>query len=223
MFAIVTVGHSWVKSIPPLPWAKVREYPDSDMEAFSGPSFLYHLLANELSVVCFGELDQAVENMAPLPDPKLRKKLLQSVVVSPVPPPQSVDYEAAFSKLEGMGFQVGLRLIERLTKDHPRFKDELDVMKFICTDLWKYVYEKQIDTLRTNNQGTYVLTDNNFRPLTFFGAEGILQYYAICSRFIAFPCGIVRGALSALGTRCTVSAKAMSMVCCVFEVIVERS
>ncbi|XP_055334590.1 trafficking protein particle complex subunit 6b-like [Paramacrobiotus metropolitanus] len=191
------------------------------MDMSSGPSFLYHLLANELSVLLMGELDQAVENMAPLPVPSKRKKIPDPPTV-PVPTVH-VDRDAVFSKLEAIGFQVGLRLVERLTKDHPRFKDELDVMKFICTDLWKYIYEKQVDTLRTNNQGTFVLTDNSFRPLSFFGVEGIDQYYPASARFIAYPCGIIRGALSALGTKCTVSAKAMSMVCCVFEVIVDRS
>ena len=54
------------------------------------------------------------------------------------------DSDVVFPQLEGIGYQVGLRLIERLTKDHARFKDELDIMKFVCTDLWKYMYEKQV-------------------------------------------------------------------------------
>lgn len=40
----------------------------------------------------------------------------------------------------------------RLTKDTARFKDELDVMKFICKDFWTCVFKKQIDNLRTNHQ-----------------------------------------------------------------------
>ena len=131
--------------------------------------------------------------------------------------------DVVLSKLESMGYQVGQRLIERLLKDHQRFKDELEIMKYICTDLWKYVYDKQIDTLRTNNHGTYVFTDNTFKPLAFFSAEGIEQYYAASARFITFPCGIIRGALSALGIRSAVSAKATTVTSCVFEVIVERS
>lgn len=38
------------------------------------------------------------------------------------------------------------------TKDTPRFKDELDTMKFICKDFWSALYKKQIDNLRTNHQ-----------------------------------------------------------------------
>ncbi|PSN32324.1 hypothetical protein C0J52_17632 [Blattella germanica] len=54
----------------------------------------------------------------------------------------------------------------RLTKEWPRFKDELDTMKFICTDFWSSINKKQIDNLRTNHQGVYVLQDNAFRFLT---------------------------------------------------------
>ncbi|XP_058856334.1 trafficking protein particle complex subunit 6B isoform X3 [Acipenser ruthenus] len=69
------------------------------------------------------------------------------------------------TRLENMGFRVGQGLIERFTKDTARFKDELDVMKFICKDFWTSVFKKQIDNLRTNHQGIYVLQDNKFRLL----------------------------------------------------------
>lgn len=43
-------------------------------------------------------------------------------------------------------------LIWRFTKDSPSFKDELDVMKFLCKDFWTNIFRKQIDNLRTNHQ-----------------------------------------------------------------------
>lgn len=81
----------------------------------------------------------------------------------------------------------------RLTRDSPSFKDELDIMKFICKDFWTKVFRRQVDNLRTNHQvekqdsrgtccwtnrttdvssdplpsqGTYVLQDNKFCLLT---------------------------------------------------------
>lgn len=83
----------------------------------------------------------------------------------------------------------------RLTRDSPSFKDELDIMKFICKDFWTRVFRRQVDNLRTNHQvnkqgssdgilppappcwyvnkrlpllpqGTYVLQDNKFCLLT---------------------------------------------------------
>ena len=47
----------------------------------------------------------------------------------------------------------------RSTKDIPRFKDELDTMKFVCKDVWSVIYKKQIDNLRTNHHGVYNLHD----------------------------------------------------------------
>jgi len=40
----------------------------------------------------------------------------------------------------------------RFTKDCPSFKDDLDVMKFLCKEFWSTVFKKQIDNLRTNHQ-----------------------------------------------------------------------
>ncbi|XP_029417441.1 trafficking protein particle complex subunit 6B isoform X1 [Nannospalax galili] len=81
-----------------------------------------------------------------------------------------VENGRCITKLENMGFRVGQGLIERFTKDTARFKDELDIMKFICKDFWTTVFKKQIDNLRTNHQGIYVLQDNKFRLLTQLSA-----------------------------------------------------
>ena len=42
--------------------------------------------------------------------------------------------------------------LSRLTRDSPSFKDELDVMKFVCKDFWTKVFRRQVDNLRTNHQ-----------------------------------------------------------------------
>lgn len=42
--------------------------------------------------------------------------------------------------------------LSRLTRDSPSFKDELDIMKFICKDFWTKVFRRQVDNLRTNHQ-----------------------------------------------------------------------
>ena len=53
--------------------------------------------------------------------------------------------ERDFSKLERVGFQVGVRVVERLTLEKPRFSDGLDAVKFICKDFWTAVFKKQVD------------------------------------------------------------------------------
>jgi hypothetical protein len=40
----------------------------------------------------------------------------------------------------------------RFARDKPRFTDTLDVMKFICKDIWIMVFKKQIDNLKTNHR-----------------------------------------------------------------------
>lgn len=39
------------------------------------------------------------------------------------------------------------------------------MIKFICKDLWTLVFRKQIDNLKTNHRGTFVLTDARFQAL----------------------------------------------------------
>ena len=39
----------------------------------------------------------------------------------------------------------------RFSRDRPRFTDTLDVIKFLCRDLWTLVFRKQIDNLKTNH------------------------------------------------------------------------
>ncbi|XP_070615846.1 trafficking protein particle complex subunit 6B-like isoform X2 [Erythrolamprus reginae] len=90
------------------------------------------------------------------------------------------------TRLENMGFRVDKDLIERFTKDTARFKDELDIMKFVCKYIWTTVFKKQIDKLRTNHQGIY---------------------------YLAFTCGIIRGTLSNLGIKSIVTAEVSNNAC----------
>ena len=68
------------------------------------------------------------------------------------PNPTTTQLQTAGRKLEAVGFQVGQRLVERYTKERPRFSDTLEIIKFICKDFWFEVYRKQIDKLQTNNR-----------------------------------------------------------------------
>ncbi|XP_051899974.1 trafficking protein particle complex subunit 6b-like [Pristis pectinata] len=125
------------------------------------------------------------------------------------------------STLEGMGFRAGQGLIERFTKETPSFKDELDIMKFICKEFWTNLFRKQIDNLRTNHQGTYVLQDNRFRLLTPVSSGK--QYLEEAPKFLAFTCGLLRGALSNLGIDSTVTAEVSVMPACKFHVVIQTS
>uniref|UniRef100_A0A1B6GJH5 Trafficking protein particle complex subunit 6B n=1 Tax=Cuerna arida TaxID=1464854 RepID=A0A1B6GJH5_9HEMI len=129
--------------------------------------------------------------------------------------------EVDFSSLEYAGYLSGYRIIERLTKDWPRFKDELETLKFICTDFWSSVYKKQIDNLRTNHQGVYVLQDNAFRFLSRISSG--TQYLEHAPRYVAFTCGLLRGALANLGIVSLVTAEIQPMPAVKFHIEVKRS
>ena len=42
--------------------------------------------------------------------------------------------------------------IVRFSRDRPRFTDTLDVIKFLCKDMWSLLFRKQIDNLKTNHR-----------------------------------------------------------------------
>eukprot|EP00531_Pseudo-nitzschia_arenysensis_P013362 CAMPEP_0116126400 /NCGR_PEP_ID=MMETSP0329-20121206/6313_1 /TAXON_ID=697910 /ORGANISM="Pseudo-nitzschia arenysensis, Strain B593" /LENGTH=201 /DNA_ID=CAMNT_0003620483 /DNA_START=75 /DNA_END=680 /DNA_ORIENTATION=+ len=140
--------------------------------------------------------------------------------------------EMAAAKMERMGYSVGFRLCERLSQNRifsAGGKDptsiaaaaQLEAVKFLCKEVWIEVFRKQIDKLQTNHRGVFVLKDMKLRWL-----EGLpvnrenSRITAI--QMLAFPCGIVRGALANLGIPAVVScdflADGQNMAACSFNV-----
>ncbi|EQL00180.1 Transport protein particle (TRAPP) component [Ophiocordyceps sinensis CO18] len=128
------------------------------------------------------------------------------------------ELDAVHFRLESLGYRVGQGLVERFSRDRPRFNDTLDVIKFLCKDLWSLVFGKNIDNLKTNHRGVYVLTDNVFRPFSRMSTEAGGQAVARAQPFLWFPCGIVRGALAALGMNATVQAEVNDLPGAVFQI-----
>ncbi|GAB2211515.1 hypothetical protein Droror1_Dr00024830 [Drosera rotundifolia] len=142
--------------------------------------------------------------------------------------------ELAARRIEFIGFQVGHQLSERYTMERPRFTDHLEAIKFICKDFWSEIFKKQIDNLKTNHRGTFVLQDNRFRWLSHMSLDpspdgsGLSQDPSgalvenkaaqAASMHLYFPCGIIRGALSNLGIPCAVSADISNLPACSFVV-----
>ena len=94
-------------------------------------------------------------------------------------------------------------------------------MKFICKDFWTSVFRKQIDNLRTNHQGVYVLQDKNFKFLSKVSAGR--QYLDESTLFVVFSCGLVRGSLANLNLNSIVTAEIVSPPAVKFQVQVERN
>ncbi|KAF9296593.1 Trafficking protein particle complex subunit 33 [Linnemannia elongata] len=132
--------------------------------------------------------------------------------------------EAVYYKLEMIGFRVGERLIEKISKDRLRFADNLDVVKFVCKEVWMFLFKKQIDNLKTNHRGVYVLQDNGFRWFTRMAhdqssAESVKKV----TPYLWFPCGILRGILSNLGIASVVVAETSSLPACTFQIKIAKT
>ncbi|NP_001156092.1 trafficking protein particle complex subunit 6b-like [Acyrthosiphon pisum] len=140
--------------------------------------------------------------------------MLHSEIVSYLVPKSSEDED--LSILEHLGYSCGWRLIERITKELPRYKEELEVLKFICTDFWSCVYKKQVDNLRTNHQGVYVLHDNEFR--FFSKLSNGTQYLKSAPKYATFTCGLIRGALENFGISSIVTVEIIRMPSCKFHI-----
>ncbi|KAL4370143.1 hypothetical protein AHAS_Ahas06G0036300 [Arachis hypogaea] len=130
--------------------------------------------------------------------------------------------ELAARRIEAIGYQVGHQLSERYTMERPRFSDHLEAIKFICKDFWTELFKKQIDNLKTNHRGTFVLQDNKFPWLERISIDPSTDKVnsaeddslttaenkaaSTISMHLYYPCGIIRGALSNLGITCAVTA-----------------
>ncbi|TFK38760.1 TRAPP complex subunit trs33 [Crucibulum laeve] len=127
--------------------------------------------------------------------------------------------EAVRVRLETIGMHVGANFTERLCRDRPLFSETLDAIKFICKDIWAACWDKQVDNLRTNHRGVYVLQDNAFKPIARISSwEGRAEAIKRAKLYAAMPGGIIRGALSRMGFNGTVTPEITSLPQCTFQI-----
>lgn len=128
----------------------------------------------------------------------------------------------------------------RFSRDSPRPTTPLDIIKFLCKDLWTLLFRKQIDNLKTNHRGIYVLTDNTFKPLSRMSFDtkkydATLQAQLVAQTgdiglgreantqarvqpFLYFPAGVIRGCLASLGITATVTAECAALPAATFQI-----
>jgi len=126
--------------------------------------------------------------------------------------------EAMHYKLEQIGFRVGQKLVELQTKERPRFPEKLDIIKFVCKEFWQSIFGKQINNLRTNHKGVYVLTDEQFAWIQHLSSDSPVTTKAEAEKYITFPSGLIKGALDGLGVPCIVKAEITNFPTCIFTV-----
>jgi len=131
--------------------------------------------------------------------------------------------EGLRARLEAIGLHIGANITERLCHGRAGFTDSLDTVKFICKDLWSTCWDKQVDNLRTNHRGVYVLQDNSFKPIARVSSwESRADATKRARLYVAMPAGIIRGALLKLGLQGTVSPE-INLPQCTFQVKIPKT
>jgi hypothetical protein len=98
---------------------------------------------------------------------------------------------------------------------------QLEAVKFLCKEFWMEVFRKQIDKLQTNHRGVFVLKDHELRWLRRLPSDDERARVAAI-KLLAFPCGLIRGALANFGIMAVVScdflADGKNMAACSFNI-----
>lgn len=93
---------------------------------------------------------------------------------NPSSPSEPIDQEAAFYRIEQLGYQVGQRLLlQSLYRNAPsaRLPQQIDQVKYLCKEFWQAIFGKTIDNLKTNHRGVYVLQDKSFDWIARFATD----------------------------------------------------
>ena len=141
--------------------------------------------------------------------------------------------DTLLTKTESMGYKLGQSIIERATFNLAP-KNELDSIKYLCKVFWLILFNKEIDKLSTNRQGTYVLVDSKFQFHTAawlpkrsksdqkeaganksnlanrnktLGQNNFKKPSDYSLLYVSFISGIIRGALCCLGHICLVTSE----------------
>ncbi|KAI9445563.1 NO signaling/Golgi transport ligand-binding domain-containing protein [Lactarius indigo] len=172
---------------------------------------------------------------------KIEDEMIEAGLIPPPPPPQNKakkdaqrdsvgpgtsddeEEEGLRARLEAIGMHVGANITERLCHDRAGFADTLDIVKFVCKELWSTCWDKQVDNLRTNHRGVYVLQDNSFKPIARISSwESRADAARRARLYVAMSAGMIRGALMRLGLHGTVTPE-INLPQCVFLTVLSRT
>ena len=110
--------------------------------------------------------------------------------------------ETLHKDIEEVGRNIGRKTVDLISKDVlVKFTTQLDVIKFICTEFWKYMFSKPVDNLRTNNSGTFIFNDDAFKLIARISNHDMesKEYKDKVQCYEVFVVGLIKGALLNLG------------------------
>ncbi|XP_053993122.1 trafficking protein particle complex subunit 6B-like [Hylaeus volcanicus] len=122
---------------------------------------------------------------------------------------------------EKFGFTIGVKIHERLSIQKQRICKPEDCLKFVCKNLWDFLFFKQADRLQTNRKAEFMIMDKNLPPLRYGIQPPTAQYQLFCyssKASLPFFCGIIRGVLTNLNLPNCVTADARNPPTCYFHI-----
>ena len=147
------------------------------------------------------------------------------------------DENKLHTKLQEIGEHLGIRILEKLVKDHARFNRELDIIKFLCKDFWNHCFNKsQVDKLQTNHKGTYVIHDSYFPWIKKISSANSISSKSsnndkdkdkpnpnlletkVALLYLNVTAGMIRGAIKNLGKKATVTVDIPQYPKCYFTI-----
>jgi hypothetical protein len=126
-------------------------------------------------------------------------------------------------RLSELGLQIGKRIAERLTRESSRrFATDLETVRFICKDFWSEINSKTADGLRTDKNGTYEVEEKSFRFLRRISANSDVNVNDEAMKYLALPCGIIKGALEMYGYHAHVKCVIVALPAVKFTITIPK-
>lgn len=131
--------------------------------------------------------------------------------VSPDPEVPLLESLRGFSKeelaekrqvMKEMGMSVGERITSFIVKEHVWVKENNSFMRFICKELWMYLFGRYIGRLQANTKGVYIMYDYKFHWFQGLDMKDSVDHDCIekyCNLSLSWVCGVLKGVLKAMG------------------------
>ncbi|CAL1167381.1 unnamed protein product [Cladocopium goreaui] len=103
--------------------------------------------------------------------------------------------DGAEDKLRRLGFTTGVRLITRLAGSRFPMTNERMIMKYVCKELWTYLFHQPASRLQADKHGGYIIIDHSFRWLEGFAGSSseVSETQQLALLHLALPCGLLQG------------------------------
>jgi hypothetical protein len=127
--------------------------------------------------------------------------------------------------MKEMGQSVGERIINFIVKEHVWTKESNSLMRFICKELWMYLFGRYIGRLQSNGKGVYMMFDYKFHWFQSLDVSESIDKEAVekyCSLALSWVCGVLKGVFKGIGKDSTIEAVIEAGNSCKFTITLKN-